>query len=440
MNPDDLFDYEDDEEPYVPPAGTALPADLDAEESLIGAMLLDQGARETGLVLLSASDFYKPAHGTIFNALDDLHHSGADIDAVTVAHSLEASGQLVSIGGPATLISLQSRTPAISSHPTYCRIILDAAQRRSIIGYAKDLSDLAHDGLVPGEELAPAARERLDAIVRETTSSLPDGLSTLTEFMDRPEEERAPWAIPGLLRTDWRVMIVGGEGAGKSVLLRQLAISSSAGLHPLTHRPIPAVTTLVVDYENPDQAIEDVCGPMHEVACNVDGWDPDRAWLWRQQAGVDLRSRHDRVQLESVIRACQPNVVVMGPVYKMYQAGEGKEEAAVSEVQHVLDDLRKRYGFGLVLEHHAPHGENDRKRAMRPHGSVLWRRWPELGLAMLPIKDRDGSFTIGRFRGDRLGNQWPTRLDRSGRAWPWDAAWPDGTFAFDNPDEEIEMF
>src|SRR5438046_1072681 len=88
--------------------GRLPPHDLDAEASLLGAALLSRDSRdaaaETGL---TADEFYKPAHGHIYQAICDLDGRGDPADPVTVADELKRSGLLDTIGGLPTLISLQ---------------------------------------------------------------------------------------------------------------------------------------------------------------------------------------------------------------------------------------------------------------------------------------------------------------------------------------------
>lgn len=221
-----------------------------------------------------------------------------------------------------------------------------------------------------------------------------------------------------------------------SVLLRQMAISAAAGLHPMTHRKVEPRRALIVDLENPDEAVEEVCAPMKATAEGRVDWDPDRCWLWHQPQGINLRKRSDRVEFESVIRMSQPDIVCFGPVYKSFVSSAAEDEAATGEVQHVLDDLRIRHNFGVVLEHHAPHGQDGRKREIRPHGSVRWQRWPEMGIAMYPVKGVEGSYDLRRFRGDRVKASWPDRVDRSGSSWPWAGVYPSGTYNVHDPEED----
>ncbi|HUV10809.1 MAG TPA: AAA family ATPase [Acidimicrobiia bacterium] len=417
-----------------------IPTADEAEKAVIGSMVMSREAAEVAMGLLTPDDFYLPLHGDIFNAFLSCHSKGDPLDAMSIAAEMgigksaaertEISKMLIGYMGTEGWLS--------SSIARYCQLVVDADSRRKILSASIEVSDLARSGTAPASEILVRARELIDGVDVETTAFMPEGLSTLDEFFDRPDEVKAPWVIPGMLRRNWRIMIVGGEGAGKSVLLRQMAISAAAGLHPLTHRAMPPQRALIVDLENPDEAVEEVCAPMKATAEERADWDPDRCWLWHQPQGINLRRRADRVAFESVLRMSQPDIVCFGPVYKSFVSSQAEDEASTGEVQHVLDDLRIRHNFGLLLEHHAPHGQDGSKRKMRPHGSVRWQRWPEMGISMIPVKGVEGSFELGRFRGDRVKATWPTRVDRSGSSWPWAGVFPTGTFARDAVTDEPE--
>jgi replicative DNA helicase len=93
-----------------------------------------------------------------------------------------------------------------------------------------------------------------------------------------------------------------------------------------------------------------------------------------------------------------------------------------AEVQGILDDLRTRFQFALVAEHHAPQGNNG-SRELRPFGSSLWLRWPEFGLRFRAHPDRPKQVVlVERWRGDRYRANWPDELHR-GPAWPWEGRW-----------------
>ncbi|MBW8827473.1 MAG: replicative DNA helicase, partial [Acidobacteria bacterium] len=103
--------------------GRVPPHNLDAEESLLGAMLLSRDAIVSATeVGLGAEEFYKPAHGHVYDAITSLYAAGEPADPVTVAEELRRAGLLEAIGGPALLLTLQAGTPATSNAGRYARI------------------------------------------------------------------------------------------------------------------------------------------------------------------------------------------------------------------------------------------------------------------------------------------------------------------------------
>src|SRR5262245_49585609 len=92
-------------------AGRVPPHDLQAEESLLGAMMLSAGAIADTAGAVSASDFYKPAHGHVYDAIHTLYATGQPADAVTVADELRRAGLLEAVGGTAVLAQILSATP-----------------------------------------------------------------------------------------------------------------------------------------------------------------------------------------------------------------------------------------------------------------------------------------------------------------------------------------
>ena len=122
------------------------PHNLDAEQSLLGALLMSRDAilavAELGL---SADDFYKPSHQHVYDAIRVLLGSGEPVDAVTVAEELRRALLLDDIGGPGFLIELQAVTPAISNATRYARIVKDTAMLRRLIRVAGEIAELGYD-------------------------------------------------------------------------------------------------------------------------------------------------------------------------------------------------------------------------------------------------------------------------------------------------------
>jgi replicative DNA helicase len=126
-------------------SGRVPPHNLQAEESLLGAMLLSKDAIAAATEVLSGADFYKPAHSHIFEAITNLSAAGEPADPVTVSDELRRAGLLDAIGGQAVLADLQASTPATSNAQRYARIIEEHALLRKLIGVAGDIAEMGYD-------------------------------------------------------------------------------------------------------------------------------------------------------------------------------------------------------------------------------------------------------------------------------------------------------
>ena len=169
-------------------AGRVPPHNLEAEESLLGAMLLSRDAIAVGVEQVSADDFYKPSHAHVFDAVTALYARGEPADAVTVSEEMRRAGTLEAAGGPATLVSLQANTPAISSSARYARIVQEHAMLRRLIGVAYEIADLGYE--LPGD--VTAALDQAEAMVfevaqRRSSDSVRALKDLLTESLDQIE-------------------------------------------------------------------------------------------------------------------------------------------------------------------------------------------------------------------------------------------------------------
>ena len=121
------------------------PHSLDAEASLIGAMLLRSDAIAAAVEVVHVGDFYKPAHAHIFDAITSLYSQGEPVDPITVAEELRRAGLLEAIGGPSILVDLQTGTPAISNASHYARIVEENALLRRLINVAGEIAEMGYE-------------------------------------------------------------------------------------------------------------------------------------------------------------------------------------------------------------------------------------------------------------------------------------------------------
>lgn len=410
----------------------AVPQDEDAEAAVLGAMLISSEATARAVDLVAPGDFYRPAHGHIFAAIEAIYRRGEKCDAVTVSDELRRSGMLEAVGDLSIFMTLMNSTPSPSQVTHYGQIVVRHSVARRIAGLATETVDRVAAYADP-YDLADELAAQLAAIDMPVTSDRQQA-RTLDEIL-LDSDRMAPWVIPGLIRTDWRAILVAVEGSGKSTLLKQIAACVAQGVHPLRFSRIPPVRVLIVDLENPAAAIAETGAVLVDRLKIEVGADyaPENLRILMRPGGIDLRTRHDRTELEREITIHQPGLVVIGPAYKMLhrrdnRGGTEGHEEATDPVLRVLDDLRTRHSFALMIEHHAPQGTGN-ERVLRPYGSQRWLAWPEMGLTMRP-EGEPGRFSIGRFRGDRLKSDWPDELYRSDRMpvpgshpWPWAGRW-----------------
>ena len=165
------------------------PHDLEAEESLLGAMLLSYDAASAGIEMCSGGDFYKPAHGHIFGAIKALMERGEAVDAVTVTDELKRSGVLEAVGDPSIFISLQANTPSIANAKHYATIVEELALLRRLIGVAGEIADIGYS--VPEDvKLAVDEAEQLvfNVAERRTADTMRPLHELLGDGLDRIEE------------------------------------------------------------------------------------------------------------------------------------------------------------------------------------------------------------------------------------------------------------
>ncbi|HVV56831.1 MAG TPA: replicative DNA helicase [Gaiellaceae bacterium] len=125
------------------------PQNLDAEESVLGAMLLSPAAIEAVVEVVDAGDFYRESHGTIFRSALTLYARGEPVDAITVADQLEKDGVLAEVGGVEKIQELASLVPAAANAAHYARIVHEMATLRGLIRVGNEITRLGFDR--PGE-------------------------------------------------------------------------------------------------------------------------------------------------------------------------------------------------------------------------------------------------------------------------------------------------
>lgn len=131
--------------PTTRPASRVPPHSREAEESVLGAVLLSIDAANDVMDRLHADDFYVPAHQSIYEAMRRLYDGNQAIDAVTLSEELRRQGELEKVGGVSYLTRLVDVVPVTSNIDHYATIVEGNARRRDLIRAGSTISNLAFD-------------------------------------------------------------------------------------------------------------------------------------------------------------------------------------------------------------------------------------------------------------------------------------------------------
>lgn len=127
------------------------PQSIDAEQCVLGGLLLDNQRWDAIADRLSIDDFYRREHRLIFSAISSLCHENSPADVITVSERLEQTGDLEAAGGLAYLGALANNTPSAANVPAYADIVRERSILRQLLNASNDISDNVYN---PGERTA----------------------------------------------------------------------------------------------------------------------------------------------------------------------------------------------------------------------------------------------------------------------------------------------
>ncbi len=147
------------------------PQNLEAEQSVLGSILLDNDVFATLEGSLQANQFYKEAHRTIFRAMERLFGRGDPIDLVTLTEDLRQNGELDAVGNVPYLIGLADSVPTAAYAESYAKIVLEKAVLRDLIGASGKIMQTAYDAAMPLEEVLDASEKAIFELASHRRSS-----------------------------------------------------------------------------------------------------------------------------------------------------------------------------------------------------------------------------------------------------------------------------
>jgi replicative DNA helicase len=218
------------------------PHNVEAEEAVLGSLLIDPDAILRVSTFLDPADFYVERHNWVYEAIHDLHERREPADMVTLTDEMERRGQLGEIGGPAYLSSLINATPTSIHVEYYARIIERTAVLRRLISAAGEIARLAYQDVEDVSEVVDRAEEIIfNVSSRRVDRDLHHIRQVLDKYYDRIEylhqHQGEVIGVPtglsdldkmlgGMQRSDMLVM-AGRPGTGKTSLALSIALQAA---------------------------------------------------------------------------------------------------------------------------------------------------------------------------------------------------------------------
>lgn len=408
-----------------------------AERMIVGAAL---HGRTAELAELPVEAITHPQLATVAMVIRSMVARGIPVTAGAVMRTVlaEAAGRNNAEAMGRVVADCVTGAPHAASAPYYAERLHRLATARGV-STALDLArrNIHYAAYNDDDEgIAGAftkARAVIDASSEEFTSDVEEPM-TLAELLDSTDEEY-DWLIPGLLERSDRLILTGGEGAGKSFLSGQVALGVGGEIHPFTTEPLPnagadGYRVLIFDCENSKRQMRRryrrIAGQINEIRQRHGlppmDWKTSVRLISRPE-GVDLSSPRELAKVEQAVATVSPDLLVCGPIYKMSKMNLAEEQAA-QELTIILDGIRVRHGCALLIEGHAGHAKTgEGSRAIRPIGSSLFLRWPEFGYGIRAAEgceheEHPSLVDVVSWRGSREERQWPQQLQH-GSTLPW---------------------
>lgn len=178
------------------------PQNVEAERSILGAVLLDKDAIIKIADIVTADDFYDSRHGIVYEAMANLFEKRMPIDIVTLSEILESAGKIKQIGGSSYLAEIVNNTPSAANITYYAQIVRDKAILRRLISAGANISELGYDEDGEISEVLDTAEQKLFSISQKSMKNkfiaIKDILTDAFDRIDKIHKDKDKGALRGV--------------------------------------------------------------------------------------------------------------------------------------------------------------------------------------------------------------------------------------------------
>ena len=157
-----------------------LPHDIEAEQSVIGACLIDKGSVISSIEVLQKDDFYREDNKIIFECISSLFSQNKPVDIITLKDELSSIGKLDAVGGLEYIAYLPERVPTTANVEQYINIIKEKSTTRKLINMANEIANLGFESTTNTQELTELAERRIFEIAQNKDTK---GVSKLKDLL-----------------------------------------------------------------------------------------------------------------------------------------------------------------------------------------------------------------------------------------------------------------
>ena len=223
----------------------AFPAKVEAEQSVLGGMMLSKDAMADVVETVRGDDFYRPAHETIFDTAVKLYNSGDPVDALTVGAELQRNGQIARVGGAEYLHTLIAGVPSAASAGYYARLVREQSILRRLVEAGTRIANMGYDADgTEVDDVVDGAQAEIFAVTERRNSEdyLPVGElieSTLDQIDAASKHDGALRGVPtgfrelddltGGFQGGQMIVIAARPAIGKSTLGLDIARAAAIG-------------------------------------------------------------------------------------------------------------------------------------------------------------------------------------------------------------------
>lgn len=323
------------------------PQNLEAEQSILGAILIRNELIEEALAVLGVQDFYREAHRKIFGAMLQLYRSKRPVDPVTLNALMK--GELANAGGPAYLAELADTVPDPSRIRTYAQIVKDTAIKRELAMQATRIASLAYNGVSVDALLGETQRLLTPVMTDAPTSDIPQIIpwENYDSALVANEEylKRTP-VVDKLCYSSAVSMITGGKHAGKSTLARWMAICIAKGM-PFLGRSVQSGPVLYI-------ASEDETMAARQELIRL-GWNSSDHLRFLSKSRIEIDDqRLFLLRLTQEITEMHAAFVVIDMLFDFIPVSDEMSYAGTREAVGLIQGVASASGAHIVAIHHAP--------------------------------------------------------------------------------------